>query len=154
MEILEGFAVIILVSCTFKRIFIQSLQKKSYTTCCLLSEMLKQKKIFVYICFLVKVLCWHKKARALLKFIKWEQICTRPDAFVISYLLFWTAFIWWTFLGWKNQLAAFLKQGGRWKFTFSEAPVFNEISMFNFFISRPPTLLFKLKVSWVITQLS
>ena len=53
-----------LVPCIFKIISVQSLQKKLYTTCCLLSEMLKHKKVFVYIYFLVKVLCWHKKARA------------------------------------------------------------------------------------------
>ena len=63
-----------------------------------------------------------------------NQTYTIPKGFVISYLLFWSAFTWQiSFRRRKIQLAAFYKKSDWWKFVFSETQKFSlQITMFSF----------------------
>ena len=71
-----------------------------------------------------------------------NQTCPRPKGFVISYLLFWPAFIWRIFF-WKRkiQLVAFYKQSGWWKFEFSETHKFSVLELWNSFFSSATLFL-------------
>ena len=62
-----------------------------------------------------------------------DQNCTRPEVFVISYLLFWPACIW-RFFWRKNYLDVCLLKSGQWKVAFLEAQNFSrQITMFSAF---------------------